>query len=105
MRIRSRGRSAITVTAIGLFCAGCCHRPQQITANTRSYAIFNPPNSPIMLAENHRNDWPIAYAGDAPTEELTYYEHIVDYQGRNFHNGDGFLYRRFESDRFGRGRR
>lgn len=100
---------AAALACLGLtqaaFLAGCCHTGDQIRFQSPSYAIFNPPGSPEVLAVNNRADWPAAYSGDGFSEEIAYHEHFVDIQGRGYQVDDGFLYRRFQTDRYGRGRR
>ena len=87
--------------------AGCCQRqhPNQIAMVRGSYAIFNPVDSPVALTDFDRTDWPVAYVSESTSEEITYHEQIIDVQGRGSGRSDGFLLRRFESDRFGRSRR
>ncbi len=86
---------------------GCCSSRQRAThAVIRdSHGIFNPAESRVTLGEFERSDWPVAYLPDATGEETQYNEHFVDIQGRGSNRDDGFLFRRFESDRFGRSRR
>lgn len=70
-----------------------------------SHGVFNPAESRVTLADSARSDWPVAYLPDSTGEETQYNLHFVDIQGRGSNRDDGFLFRRFESDRFGRSRR
>jgi hypothetical protein len=98
---------ACTAVALTIPIIGCTSslavRSQEDRQNV--HAIFNPADSPVALTNFDRVDWPVAYLGDPATEEIQYREHFVDIQGRGFAHDDGFLFRRFESDRFGRSRR
>jgi deoxyadenosine/deoxycytidine kinase len=67
-----------------------------VVAVGQSTAIFNPPNSPIALADNGRGDWPAAHLSDLSAEELQYHEQITDIQGRGYGLNNDFLIRRFE---------
>lgn len=98
---------AIGLVALLLICfTGCSSgRSHSFAGGRRNHAIFNPFNSPVALADFDRADWPMAYSGGSATEETQYREHFVDIHGRGHGRDDGFLFRRFESDRFGRSRR
>jgi hypothetical protein len=87
--------------------ACCCrhHPPTYLVLADGHNAIFNPSGSPVPLTEFGRLDWPVAYVSESTGEDIQYHEQIVDIQGRGFNRDDGFLLRRFESDRFGRSRR
>jgi|CXWL01.1.fsa_nt_gi hypothetical protein len=97
--------SLVALSAIAV--AGCCkhHHCDQVAMTRGSNAIFNPPGSPVALADFDRADWPVAYVAESTSEDIQYHEQIIDVQGRGFGRDDGFLLRRFESDRFGRIRR
>lgn len=86
---------------------GCCKPHQVATQMTIRDAngVFNPADSRVALGDFSRSDWPVAYLPESASEETQYNEHFVDIQGRGFNRDDGFLFRRFESDRFGRSRR
>lgn len=98
---------AFMVIVLVISSIGCTSTRTHRSMETRvmSHAIFNPVGSPVALADFDRSDWPVAYLGDAASEEVQYHERIVDVHGRGFGRDDGFLFRRFESDRFGRLRR
>ncbi len=87
--------------------AGCCQRPHpnQVSMVRGSNAIFNPVDSPVAVTDFERTDWPVAYAAETTSEETQFHEQFIDVQGLEFGRDDGFLLRRFESDRFGRSRR
>jgi len=88
---------------------GCC----KDAGRTYSYAsvaptphaIFNPSDSPSPLVDFDRGDWPVAYVPDQTGEEIEYREHFVDIHDRGFGRDDGYVFRRFESNRYGRSRR
>lgn len=101
---RAAAMACLCLTLAGVL-AGCCHSVDQVQFQSPSYAIFNPPGFQEVLAINNRADWPAAYSGDGFSEEIAYHEHFIDIQGRGYQVDDGFLYRRFQTDRYGRGRR
>lgn len=84
---------------------GCCTtRPLHTTSiSPPGHAIFNPMASPA-LADNRRADWPASEMPDT-AEETAFHEHFVDIHDRGLGHTDGFLFRRFESNRVGRSRR
>ena len=98
-------KNLIVLALLGVICAGCCRHSLPWVSSSANYAIFNPGTSPTMVADNSRADWPSAYTGDVVSEEIAYHEQILDIQGRGWNHDDGYLYRRFRSDRYGRGRR
>ncbi len=87
------------------------HRPHidpcgRTNGTLRKYARhFQPHGLPGGLADFDRSDWPVAYLDDAPSEEVHITNTIVDVPGHGFGRDDGFLFRRFASERFGRSRR
>jgi len=76
-----------------------------VIAAPTPHAIFNPSESPSPLVDFDRGDWPVAYVPDQMGEEIQYREHFVDIHDRGFDHDDGYIYRRFESNRYGRSRR
>ena len=97
--------SLVALSAIAV--AGCCKHlhSDQVAMIRESNAIFNPTGSPVTLADFDRTDWPVAYVAESTSEEIQYHEQIIDVQGRGSGRDDGFLLRRFESERSGRTRR
>jgi hypothetical protein len=92
------------IAAAAMTFAGCTQPRYEYRIVGQAYAIFNPSSSELLV-NNARPDWPATQSGQSTTEEFAYHEHIVDVHGRGMGQSDGYLYRRFESDRFGRGRR
>lgn len=96
-----------SLAALIALAGGCCRpaRPQQVIFALAKNAIFNPADSPAPLMDFDRADWPSTYGSDTLADETQFHERIIDIQGRNFDNNDDYLYRRFDSSRYGRSRR
>lgn len=93
--------------AVAGMLGGCCSqpKPQQVTYALSRNAIFNPSGSPVPLEDFARADWPATEGYDTLSDDTQFVEHFIDVQGRGWSNDDGYLYRRFDSARYGRSRR
>ena len=99
--------SIIPVAAVACL-GGCCsngHKPMVVAEVGHPHAIFNPDYSPAPPAINDREDWPATYTAGADAELTLYDVHFVDIHERGLGNDGGYLFRRFESNSYGRRRR
>jgi len=96
----------ILVAAMLVVVSGCAgnkptvryvrHAPRDI--------IFNPGFRFASAVAQIREPWPVTAAYDISDEVIEFEEFIIDLQG-NFGRSPDRMYRRFESRRYGRGRR